>query len=169
MATGAVHAMVARNIMFTTWVGSAAAVGVVGLPISISLGLSVGALAGLIVTPDSDIENPTHEDARVYHRYGEWAGKAWEWFWMDYAEKMTHRGLSHKPFYGTWTRWEYVLKRVVLPILIVLTMIMPDWLFMFSPMNVVHAVLFTSASYLMHSIQDIAHLWKDGWKYHGNL
>ena len=169
MASGIVHAKVARNVMYVTWVGSTFLTAYELLSLESALGLSVGALAGYLVTPDSDIENPTYEDARVYFHWGKAMGVLWEGFWGDYARKYSHRGISHKPFRGTASRWAYVSLRLVIPFFIALTMFMPEWLFSLEWTHVYYGFKFSIASYVMHSIQDIIHLKYDGWKYHENV
>lgn len=68
--------------------------------------LPVGAMAGLLLSPDLDINNGSISD---YHarRIGCLFAFVWYWYWRPYAWVMKHRGVSHAPILGTAVRLVY--------------------------------------------------------------
>jgi len=73
------------------------------------LGYAVGALAGLLITPDLDIDDGNISDYFIRRRAGRLAQKLWRGFWWIYATSINHRSaLSHAPFIGTFARLSYI-------------------------------------------------------------
>ena len=113
MSSGKVHAGVARALLLPL-----SAAGVYLLPVNreLSIGWFVGAVAGLLITPDIDQEaGTTYEEWRVY-QIGFIPGLIWQWLWWPYGKLFAHRGISHVYVIGTATRVVYLLF-VIIPIL----------------------------------------------------
>jgi len=68
-----------------------------------------GALAGVLISPDLDIQGRTHSNEVVYQYMGSILGAAWYAFWWPYAWLIPHRNpLSHWPLVGTTGRVLYL-------------------------------------------------------------
>lgn len=107
MASGQTHAKVA-GVVGTTLVGIAIYVAGNGYT-QAAIGLIIGAIGGLLITPDIDHWVRTHEEYRVYRYLGSLAGKLWQSYWSPYATFIPHRHwLSHLPGIGTALRIFYL-------------------------------------------------------------
>lgn len=107
MASGETHAKVARIVggIIMLW---AVYVAYQGFP-QAAVGMMIGALAGLWITPDIDHWVRTHEEYRVYRHFGSFVGKLWQSYWSPYATFIPHRHwLSHFPVIGTALRIFYL-------------------------------------------------------------
>lgn len=131
------------------------------LPFPLALGATVGAFAGLILTPDIDLCGViTHEERRMLRWFGPLGGM-WVAFWYSYARTHSHRGSSHAPFVGTWGRWAYVGKRLW-PLMAIALYFYGG--FVLAHLFVCFSVLFFT--FVFNCAQDVVHLILDGWKFH---
>lgn len=81
-----------------------------------TLAFSAGTLAGLVLTPDLDVNEGCVSDEIVRRSTGRVGGSLWYLFWLPYSRLIPHRSpLSHLPGLGTVLRLAYVF---AIPILI---------------------------------------------------
>lgn len=151
MSSGKVHA--AANLVV---LGATLYVVAPRLPVDLAVGATVGAIAGLLCTPDLDMEEMTHEEYRMVRWFG-WFGYLWSALWHGYAITHSHRGRSHAPITGTLGRWCYLAIRLSPLIALALYYLWPVWLHWFPALFMAFA---------FNVMQDITHLILDGWKYH---
>lgn len=108
MPNGHVHASVASKIVIAT-----TGIALVGLYRSDPLvtlagvGTTLGALGGLLVSPDIDLyQSTTYEEHRILRMFGP---LGWLWiayFWITYSRWHGHHGHgSHRPIVGTIPRF----------------------------------------------------------------
>lgn len=149
MSNGRTHATVASATLIATCLAAPYIASHAG--IEIAVGLVAGALAGVLVTPDIDLEDcRTWDEQRIFRLFGNTAGRFWQWFWMGYARHHSHRGSSHRPLVGTIGRWWHIWTHTLfLPVLAVL--VFPQ---------------VAIAAFAANCLQDILHLIFDGWHYH---
>ncbi|MCW4004952.1 MAG: metal-binding protein [Candidatus Bathyarchaeota archaeon] len=105
MADGKTHHAISLIMALST----AASVKVLGQPASIMLPIASGMLAGILITPDLDVQNPVHANNVAYRVH--WIiGAAWRFIWWPYARLIPHHRhwLSHLPFVGTLVRLIYL-------------------------------------------------------------
>jgi uncharacterized metal-binding protein len=70
---------------------------------------SLGCLAGVILSPDLDVEHRTRSEYLIYRYLGRFLGAAWFAFWWPYARLIPHRHpISHWPVMGTLIRVLYL-------------------------------------------------------------
>lgn len=150
MANGRVHAKVGWVVAGATLLASPY---LYSIDPQLAAGALFGSMLGILISPDLDHERCTHDQQRVYKYLGFLPGRFYEWFWRAYERRYAHRGISHKPIIGTFTRWRYILIRF-LPLVILLA---PWWIDFFP------AILIAFA---FHALQDVVHLAFDGWKYY---
>lgn len=151
MSSGKVHA--AANLVV---LGATLYVVAPRLPVDLAVGATVGAIAGLLCTPDLDMEEMTHEEWRMVRWFG-WFGYLWSSLWHGYAITHRHRGRSHAPIIGTLGRWSYLTIRLLPLIVLALYQLWPLWLAWFP------ALL---CAFCFNVLQDLVHLALDGWRYH---
>lgn len=83
---------------------------------AVAAGMALGAFTGFLVTPDIDANVTTREEYRMYKIF--WPlGLIWQNLWAPYGLIFAHRGWSHTPFIGTFTRLIYVVVAITLAIL----------------------------------------------------
>lgn len=116
MATGRTHARIAWVLLIP--LGILGSYILVVVDTRLGIGWLIGSLAGIVITPDIDLETPTYEEWRFY-RIAYPLGVLWQWLWFPYAAFMAHRGLSHIYLLGTLSRLLYLLY-VVIPLVIML-------------------------------------------------
>lgn len=70
---------------------------------------TAGALVGVLISPDLDVDRAYIGDKLVQKRFG-WVGRrVWEWFWRPYKVSFKHgQFASHFPIYSTFTRLSYI-------------------------------------------------------------
>lgn len=68
--------------------------------------LPIGAITGLLITPDLDVDNGSISHAHA-RNIGCLFGLLWSLYWTPYARIMSHRGASHWPVVGTLVRLVY--------------------------------------------------------------
>ncbi len=79
------------------------------LPAGRALALSAGCLAGLLLSPDLDIDRGNISYKMVRNSMGCLPGALWKLFWWPYARLIPHRSLlSHGPLIGTLLRLVYL-------------------------------------------------------------
>jgi uncharacterized metal-binding protein len=113
MPSGRVHALMttlaAGGLM---WVAVSA-----GQPPAVSFGLAGGCLAGLLITPDLDVDEPVRSHYLVRRRAGAIPALLWQAIWTPYARLLPHRHwLSHAPVVSTLLRAAY-LAAILWPVL----------------------------------------------------
>lgn len=114
MASGRTHAAVAYVLQAPITVAGIVA-STIYADAQFGLGLVIGGLVGVAITPDIDHHVTTHEEFRFY-QLGRVPGVLWQWLWSGYEMMVPHRGVSHWPVIGTLTRALYLVAivRVVL-------------------------------------------------------
>lgn len=98
------------NVHTTATIALAAGLGVAayynGLPV---LPLAGGVLAGLLLTPDLDVDRGCISN-KYARKAGCLVGFLWRLYWWPYSRLMPHRSaLSHAPVLGTLLRLVYLL------------------------------------------------------------
>ncbi len=79
------------------------------LPAGRVVALSVGCLAGLLLSPDLDIDKGNISYRIIRRSMGCLPGLLWKLFWMPYARFIPHRSwMSHGPIVGTLLRLIYL-------------------------------------------------------------
>jgi uncharacterized metal-binding protein len=94
--------------------------------------LAAGSLAGLLLSPDLDVDGHSMSDKVARRGLGCFFGTLWHIYWRPYAAMVPHRSwVSHLPFISTFIRLVYL----ALPLLIwrwyttgQIAMAMPPWL-----------------------------------------
>lgn len=80
-----------------------------GHPLPHVLALSGGALVGLVITPDLDVDEGCISNDIIRKSAGKWIEHLWAFFWQPYARLLPHRSrLSHFPVIGTALRLAYI-------------------------------------------------------------
>jgi uncharacterized metal-binding protein len=111
MAKGPAHAAANSIILITGTVATLALREHYSLPPETVRGVLGGLVAGLLITPDIDQAQATHEERRIYKVpvIGWLIGGVWETLWWPYTQVTVHRGaLSHGPFISTAGRMFYL-------------------------------------------------------------
>ncbi len=81
-----------------------------GLPFGRAAALSAGCLAGMLISPDLDVDHGSISHRLVRRSLGCLPGALWKLFWLPYARLIPHRSwLSHGPLIGTLLRLIYLL------------------------------------------------------------
>lgn len=153
MSDGATHARIAIAVE----AGLAAQVVTSFFPLDFSIGLMVGGVVGIIITPDIDHDKRTREENRFY-AIGRPFGILWQVLWSPYPVIYRHRGISHFPILGTITR--------VLHILIIASIIAkfgwdlwpPDFI---GPLLITYGTRFWLGVFCGWCTQDIVHYFTD--------
>jgi uncharacterized metal-binding protein len=111
MPSGKVHTT--STILLAAAAGSFMAYS--GKPASQVVALSGGVLAGLILTPDLDMDQGSISMDLVRRSAGRFISALWYIFWQPYSRLIPHRSpLSHLPILGTALRLAYL---AILPFL----------------------------------------------------
>jgi uncharacterized metal-binding protein len=80
-----------------------------GYPVQASAALAGGALAGIFLSPDLDVDGGSISFYHVRHVAGCLPGLVWSWIWRPYARLIPHRSpLSHWPVISTLIRLGYL-------------------------------------------------------------
>lgn len=155
MANGRTHAAASAGLLTITAAVCITSVVVAPSPVVVALaaGAVLGATGGLMVTPDIDQNDITHEERRLIKFFAP-LGWLWTLFWLPYSLVMPHRGMSHTVPQGTLSRVLYIG----------IPLVLLAWAFDLRPSPVV-------VQYLPYSIgtflacwfmQDMVHLIQDG-------
>lgn len=71
--------------------------------------IAAGAMLGLVLSPDLDVDNPTYSDYVVRKWFGTLLAWLWFAFWFPYRKLVPHRHwFSHAPIIGTLFRVGYI-------------------------------------------------------------
>lgn len=74
-----------------------------------ALALLGGCLAGTIITPDLDVDEPSHSHYAVGRRLGCAGFAVWRLIWLPYGKLIAHRSwVSHAPVVSTLIRVAYL-------------------------------------------------------------
>ena len=74
-----------------------------------SFAVSMGCLAGVLLTPDLDVNNGSISNHHARRMFGALPGLVWEVIWKPYSWIIPHRSpLSHMPVIGTAIRLMYL-------------------------------------------------------------
>ena len=86
---------------------------------------SAGAMAGVLLTPDLDVDKAYIGDKIIEERVG-WFGKGvWMWFWKPYKTSFKHgQFASHFPIFGTLVRVFYIYFMLILPFYLIYFLIL---------------------------------------------
>lgn len=109
MPSGRVH-LVASLVTTSLAVVGYIVYPIVGLKTAALIG--AGMVAGMLVTPDLDVDHRTHEETLMYRVpiIGPLFGILWQTYWTPYALVIPHRSwLSHGPLISTALRMVYTL------------------------------------------------------------
>lgn len=73
------------------------------------IAITAGCLAGLIISPDLDVDMQTSAHSTVRRTLGRLPGLAWRLLWLPYAYLVPHRSwISHAPLISTLIRAGYL-------------------------------------------------------------
>lgn len=107
MSDGVVHAGIAigTEVLLVS--------GALLFPTDLTLGIALGGVCGILITPDLDHHKKTIEELRWY-RVSPILGRLWQTFTAPYDIWFVHRGWSHVHLVGTFTRmttigWQFFL------------------------------------------------------------
>lgn len=79
-----------------------------------AMGISFGCLAGILISPDLDLEDLTLSKSIMYRSNG-LVGVIWAALWWPYSQLVKHRSiLSHGPIIGTLLRLAYLVGTTLL-------------------------------------------------------
>lgn len=68
-----------------------------------------GAMLGVILSPDLDVDKGNVSNFIIRKQLGNFAERSWRWFWKGYSESFKHRGFaSHFPVFSTFVRLFYI-------------------------------------------------------------
>lgn len=74
-----------------------------------------GALLGIFLTPDIDVDNGFIGDAMIRKYVGKWAESVWKIFWYWYRRSLKHGSpLSHFPIISTLGRLTYLFLWIII-------------------------------------------------------
>jgi uncharacterized metal-binding protein len=80
-----------------------------GLPETTSQAIAAGCLAGIVITPDLDVDRPVRSHYVVLRRFGPVFAAVWRVVWLPYGLAISHRSwVSHMPIVGTLIRAAYL-------------------------------------------------------------
>ncbi len=109
MASGEMHV---KATVVLAAPAAALALGI-GAGLGDALMCSAGVLAGIVLSPDLDLDQRTRSEYIVSRYMGRIVGFLWILFWLPYAKLISHRSpLSHWPVLGTMLRIVYILALV---------------------------------------------------------
>lgn len=78
-------------------------------PLTVNLALAGGCLAGVLITPDLDSDEPVLSNYLIRREAGRLPSLLWQAVWLPYARVLPHRHwLSHAPVIGTALRLAYL-------------------------------------------------------------
>lgn len=78
-----------------------------------SCNVSLGALAGILISPDLDLMETGNYSLVLLRKHSTWLANAYRWFWWPYAKLSHHRGISHWPVIGTLLRACYIFLWII--------------------------------------------------------
>lgn len=153
MSSGRTHASVAKVLLIPAAIGASISVSL-GY-VEEGVGIFVGAFAGLIITPDADIDKMSWERRRWFNIWTP-LGHIWYLLWYAYGKMFKHRGISHFPLIGTATRILYVT--IIAICCQLLFEGSPDVASQLWPLKLIDSYpMFSAFTFVSWSIQDIVH------------
>lgn len=78
-----------------------------------SCNVAEGALIGILISPDLDIENGNISNYYL-RKISPPLAWLWRWLWWPYGKLFRHRGISHWPIIGTGSRILYIVTWIML-------------------------------------------------------
>ena len=106
MPSGRVHSATSAILSAGLYYGASQA----GYPVAHCAALAGGCLAGILLTPDLDVDRGSISDAHARRLGGCALGLLWSLIWKPYAYIVPHRSpLSHAPLIGTCLRLGYLV------------------------------------------------------------
>lgn len=96
---------------------------------STDLQYAMGALIGVMISPDCDVDSKFIAYHYIRRGLGKWAEKIWDWLWYFYRRSLKHGSeLSHFPVVGTLGRITYLFFFcVIIPYLVLRIFIPFQW------------------------------------------
>jgi len=77
---------------------------------------AAGALTGILVGCDLDVDSGNISNAIVKKRVGWFSERLWRWFWRGYSSSFKHgQFASHFPIFSTFVRLAYIFFLTILP------------------------------------------------------
>jgi uncharacterized metal-binding protein len=106
MASGKAHATASALLAFPAGLLALGLGGDWGAAVA----CAIGSIAGIVLSPDLDVDSPTHSNYIIHKYTGCIGGAIWFAFWWPYAKFIPHRSpLSHWPVLGTILRLLYIV------------------------------------------------------------
>lgn len=92
-----------------------------------------GALVGILVSPDLDVDKGNISNLIVRRKVGVFAEKLWRGFWRGYSGSFKHRGFaSHFPIFSTFVRLSYAYYLTIfIPHILIYFLFSPQWSLMY--------------------------------------
>jgi uncharacterized metal-binding protein len=113
MPSGHTHAAISSLAAVSLWMF------VHGIDRPEKLALVGGCLAGILITPDLDFDEPVRSHYVVERSFGFLPGLAWRLLWLPYSKVIRHRSpLSHTPLLGTMLRLAYIAVFVLIGLIV---------------------------------------------------
>lgn len=127
MSTGRIHLQ--SSLILAASFGAAALI----LQDSRLLECAGGAVLGVILSPDLDVDSGSIGNFVIRKRLGVFAEKIWRGFWRGYSKSFKHRGFaSHFPVFSTFVRLSYIYFWVILiPHILIYLSFFPAWSLMY--------------------------------------
>jgi len=105
MPSGIIHAAITTVAAGGLYWGLSQA----GYPDHTTMAAAAGCMAGILLTPDLDVDNPTRSHYVVYRKFGAAPFLVWLAIWYPYGKAIGHRSwLSHGPIISTIIRLLYL-------------------------------------------------------------
>lgn len=77
---------------------------------------TLGALTGIMLSPDLDVDNGNISEKIIKQKVGWFGARLWKWFWSGYSGSFKHGQFgSHFPVFSTAIRLAYIYFWVLLP------------------------------------------------------
>jgi len=88
---------------------------------------AAGALIGIMLTPDLDVDNGYIGNKIIRNKLGHWVEKGWDMLWHFYRRSLKHGSeLSHFPVVSTLFRLAYLFFFLIVIPYVVLVIFIPD-------------------------------------------
>lgn len=124
MSTGRIH-LQSSLILAASFSGAALVLGDARL-----LECAGGALVGIFITPDLDLNNEGIVQGKfIKKKLGQSFLRAWKYFWKGYSSSAKHGSwLSHSPIFSTFIRLSYAYYWVIfIPHVVFYALFFPNW------------------------------------------
>ena len=118
--------------------------------------LATGCLAGTVITPDLDVDQPTRSHYLIGRKFGLMLALAWRLLWLPYGLSIKHRSwVSHMPLVGTAVRVVYL---ACFAVLLGSVSLLAGW----QAPRLEELLPFFPAAFLGLSLSDLLHWASDG-------